>query len=185
MSSKVSYGFFVIVFLVVPSMVLGATPGIENIRCPAPGIENIRCSDDNCKGTIGNTIWYDYNRDGIQQDSEPGIENIRVKAEWAGEDGKYNNSDDEEYRTNTNHNGHYLFENMPKGEYRIVVKEEDVAHLIQTYDPTGSSMNNETSLTLDCNDDYTKADFGFTNTEQTLAVTGIHPLAFLKALFIR
>ncbi|HIC87009.1 MAG TPA: hypothetical protein EYP03_01995, partial [Aquificae bacterium] len=31
-----------------------------------------------CEGSIGNRVWEDRNQDGIQQDDEPGIANVRL-----------------------------------------------------------------------------------------------------------
>ncbi len=112
-------------------------------------------------GSIGNTIWNDENKNGKQDNDEPGIENIRVKLILAGSDNDFD-TDDEIWRTDTNHNGHYLFENLPEGKYRVIIKEEDLTDWTQTYDPSHSeNMNNQLTLDLDENDEYTKADFGY------------------------
>jgi fimbrial isopeptide formation D2 family protein/uncharacterized repeat protein (TIGR01451 family) len=128
--------------------------------------------------SIGNYIWHDRNGDGKQDPDEPGLENIRVKLIWAGPDDEFGNSDDHVWRTDTNHNGHYLFENLPEGKYKVKVKEEDIRGWVQTYDPTGA-MNNRASVKLEENDHHTKADFGYNTSETLLARTGDNMVAWL------
>ncbi|MFC1644583.1 DUF4215 domain-containing protein [Patescibacteria group bacterium] len=135
-----------------------------------------------CNGVIGNYIWNDIDRDGIQDGSEKGIENIRMKLKWAGEDNKFGNSDDEVYRTDTNHNGHYYFENLCEGDYKVYVKDEDVDNLKQTYDPDGDE-DNKTKVELDGNkDSHSKADFGYAG--KVLPVTGSGAWAILIATIV-
>lgn len=112
------------------------------------------------KGEIGNLVWFDANCDGIQDKNEVGLEDIRVKAKWYGPNDKRGDRDDVEYRTDTNHNGHYKFENLKDGEYRITVKEEDVVGYTQSYDPDGK-LDGETDIEIDDGDGTTKADFGY------------------------
>ncbi len=133
--------------------------------------------------SIGNYIWHDKNGDGKQDEDEPGLENIRVKLTWAGSDGEFGNSDDYVWRTDTNHNGHYIFEDLPEGEYKVEVKEEDVKGWIQTYDP-GGKMNNKDKVTLGVNDNYTKADFGYNNTEAKLAKTGDNTIVWIVSILM-
>jgi hypothetical protein len=123
--------------------------------------------------SIGNTVWLDANNNGKQDNDEKGLENIRVKLIWYGPDGEYDHGkkDDIVLRTDTNHNGHYIFENLPKGKYKVVVKKEDVAQYIQTYDPD-SKMNGKDTVHLRKGQNYTKGDFGYSNREFELAKTG-------------
>jgi hypothetical protein len=123
--------------------------------------------------SIGNTIWLDSNGNGKQDKEEKGLENIRVKLVWYGENKKYDHGkkDDVVLRTDTNHNGHYIFKDLPKGKYRIIVKEEDVARYIQTYDPD-NEMDGVDKVTLRRKQNYTKGDFGYSDKELRLAKTG-------------
>lgn len=121
--------------------------------------------------TIGNYIWHDKNSDGKQDADELGLEDIRVKLTWTGPDGKFGTKDDQVWRTDTDHKGHYIFEDLPEGIYKVQVKDEDVRGWIQTYDP-GDTMNGRSIVQLGKNDDHTKADFGYNMTEEKLAQTG-------------
>jgi fimbrial isopeptide formation D2 family protein/uncharacterized repeat protein (TIGR01451 family) len=127
-------------------------------------------------GSIGNTIWLDLNGNGKQDKGEPGLENIRVKL-----------LDDKGRvvaRTDTNHNGHYIFKNLPKGKYKIVVKKEDVARYIQTYDPD-RKMDGKDTVHLRKGQNYTKGDFGYINQEWRLAKTGEDWVSLWKVLLLK
>jgi len=109
--------------------------------------------DEDCDGSIGNYVWNDANGDGVQDSNEKGIQGIRVKLT--------NLDNDDESRYTTSKNGHYEFKDLCEGEYKVTVKDEDVASLTQTYDPDGKK-NNKTEVELEGdNDNHTKADFGY------------------------
>ena len=127
--------------------------------------------DETGDGEIGNFIWLDLNCDGIQDDNEPGLEDIRVKAKWSGPNDDRGDGDDVEYRTDTNHNGHYKFEDLQDGEYRIYVKDEDVANYVQSYDPDGE-LDNKADYEIEDGDGTTKMDFGYCK-KRTAPATGV------------
>ena len=135
--------------------------------------------------SIGNTVWLDENVNGKQDQNEKGLENIRVKLIWYGPNGKYDHGkkDDVVWRTDTNHNGHYKFENLPEGKYKVIVKDEDIKDYIQTYDESGE-LNNQTTVELKKNDNHTKADFGYTYATENweLAKTGNNSLLWITGL---
>lgn len=117
--------------------------------------------EEDCGGSIGNFVWNDLNGDGVQDSNEPGLNNIRMKLKWAGPNGDLGDGDDEEFRTDTNSKGRYIFEDLCEGEYRVTVKDEDVTEYVQTYDPDGK-LDNKTDVELEGNnDDHSKADFGY------------------------
>jgi 5-hydroxyisourate hydrolase-like protein (transthyretin family) len=120
-------------------------------------------AEEDCPGTIGNTIWLDVNANGKQDKGEKGLKKIRVKLK--------DNKGKVIAKTRTNHNGHYKFEDLCKGKYKVVVKKEDVAQYIQTYDPD-SKMDGKDTVHLRKGQNYTKGDFGYSNREFELAKTG-------------
>ncbi len=65
----------------------------------------------NEKVALGDFVWVDYNKDGIQDDGEPGI--VDIKVTLYSQDGKEIGS------TNTDENGKYLFEVSP-GQYYLI-----------------------------------------------------------------
>ncbi len=114
------------------------------------------------KASIGNTVWLDINGNGIQEENEPGLENIKIKAIWYGLNGRYDQGrkDDVVYKAKTNHNGHYRIKNLPKGKYKVIVRKKSIKGYIQTYDHSGR-LNNATTIKLKHKQRFTKADFGY------------------------
>ena len=75
------------------------------------------------KGTVGDFVWYDTNRNGIQDEGETGVAGIEVVLE-INETGDVNNEDgwailDE---TTTNEHGYYRFWDLDTGYYRVRFK---------------------------------------------------------------
>ena len=65
---------------------------------------------------------------------------------------------------------------MEKGRYKVKVDKDDIEKrkLIQTYDPSGITMDLTSTITLKCNEKHDKADFGFKKkaVAQVLFATG-------------
>ena len=66
-----------------------------------------------CTAAIGNFVWLDQDRDGVQDPGEPGIQGVKVVLQ----DGLGN----EITHTFTDVNGFYLFEGLCAGNYKVVV----------------------------------------------------------------
>lgn len=130
---------------------------------PQPEKPETNTTKDICSGFIGDTIWLDENGNGKEDKKEKGIDNIHLKLKWAGKDNKWNTSDDKELKTKTNRKGYYKFKNLEKGRYKVKVDKDDIEKrkLIQTYDPSGITMDLTSTITLKCNEKHDKADFGF------------------------
>lgn len=127
--------------------------------------------------SVGDFVWFDKNRDGAQDEGEPGIPGVVL--ELVGPDGKpvtdvFGEPVD---RVTTGENGEYTFENLPvlKGEevYTVVIVEEDpsTVEALKPYVPTyeeGAERDKDSStwesesltLTEDGERDDT-LDFGF------------------------
>ncbi|MEM7534144.1 MAG: SdrD B-like domain-containing protein, partial [Chloroflexota bacterium] len=65
-------------------------------------------------GSIGDTVWSDTDGDGIQDDGEPGIDDVAVTLL----DGDGNTVE----TTTTDNGGQYLFDNLPAGDYQVIVE---------------------------------------------------------------
>ncbi|MCK5528946.1 MAG: hypothetical protein KAI74_04630, partial [Kiritimatiellae bacterium] len=111
-------------------------------------------------GSIGDTVWIDLNGDGVQYGTrETGISNITVtlQADFNG-DGTYVS-----IATNvTDSAGEYLFEDLPDGDYRVVVSGNDTdlptdnfggLYVLTTAGQVDVAMTNNIT--------YLDADFGF------------------------
>jgi hypothetical protein len=113
-----------------------------------------------CLGTIGDFVWYDTNRNGVQDAGELGIANVTVELLDAG--GAVIQTDI------TDANGAYLFTGLCAGTYGVRVNAATLpagyvaTPTLQGGDPTQDSNPSPTSVTLPTNNsnDLT-IDFGY------------------------
>ncbi|PWZ87610.1 SdrD B-like domain-containing protein, partial [Staphylococcus pseudintermedius] len=104
---------------------------------------------------VGDKVWDDLNKDGIQDDNEPGISDVKVTLKDA--DGNVVDT-----RT-TDANGSYLFENVKEGDYTIEFETPEGYTPTVTGQGTADNDSNGTStkVTVKDGDDLT-IDSGFT-----------------------
>ncbi|EGQ4410208.1 adhesin, partial [Staphylococcus pseudintermedius] len=103
---------------------------------------------------VGDKVWEDLNKDGIQDQNEPGIANVKVTLKDA--DGNVVDT-----RT-TDDKGNYLFEKVKEGEYTIEFETPEGYTPTQTGQGRVSTDSNGTSslILVEGNDDLT-IDSGF------------------------
>ena len=99
-------------------------------------------------GAIGDTVWFDIDGDGDLDSFEIGIGSVIVTI--------YNAAGEPIRSVETDLEGHYLFGDLPEGEYTVIVDDTTV--------PEGLVPSTITSVTydLDPGETYTDANFGFT-----------------------
>jgi len=107
-------------------------------------------------GTIGDTIFFDYNGNGVMDGLDAGIPNITVKLE-ADYDG--DGTIDQTFTDTTDGSGKYLFENLPSGNYTVTVVNPPVNHT-NTADPDGG-FDDTSDLSLALGEDNLDQDFGY------------------------
>jgi len=93
-----------------------------------------------CSGTIGDYIWHDLNRNGIQDAGEPGIDGVVVNL--------YDNSNNllDTITTGTGpggQHGFYQFTNVCTGTYQVIV---DASTLPPGYTPTLNTVGTDRSV---------------------------------------
>ena len=64
-------------------------------------------------GSIGDFVWNDTNGDGVQDPGETGIPGVTITL--------YDSNGDVIATTTTDDNGNYVFDNLPAGDYTVVV----------------------------------------------------------------
>ncbi len=70
--------------------------------------------------SLGDFVWSDLDRDGVQDANEPGVEGVTVTLTGGGEDGIIGTSDDTTDTTVTGTNGEYFFGDLNPGEeYKV------------------------------------------------------------------
>lgn len=109
------------------------------------------------EGTVGDTVWYDYNRNGIREPNEPGLGGVTVTLSLAGADGVCSADDTAVATTMTDPNGRYLFTGVAAGVYCARVDDTtlpDGLSLVSGTDPHGP-------INLAEGQAYLTADFGY------------------------
>lgn len=116
---------------------------------PEPTPEPEEEEDDD--GAIGNFVWHDRNKDGVQDPGEEGISGVKLKL--------YNGNDVETDKTNSR--GRYKFKDLDPGQYKVIVAEETLPDgCYQTYDKDGK-LDNQIKTRIEGDEYYRKADFGY------------------------
>jgi fimbrial isopeptide formation D2 family protein len=120
-------------------------------------------------GSIGDTVWYDIDRDGVQDPSELGIPNITLTLTGTdyGPDGVVGGGDDSPVSLTqvTDASGKYLFSGLGAGSYKVVATPP--TGLDQTYDLDGiASANDSGSFSLAAGDNKLDVDFGYAGNAQ-------------------
>ncbi|MBN1783072.1 DUF11 domain-containing protein [bacterium] len=111
-------------------------------------------------GSIGDFVWHDENRDGVQDPGEQGIPNITVSLIRNGQVYKQDTTDT---------NGLYLFERVPIGTYQVDVHSTDPDMPVLYFSTT---ENEPLTVTIVEGQDYRDADFGYAALQSGLGVIG-------------
>ena len=116
------------------------------------------CGDDvippTIPASIGDRIWHDENGDGVQDLDEEGINGVVVRL--------LNADDAILFATVTMGDGEYLFDNLPAGDYKIMVDNTTLGGLvIPTYDFDGLMVLDEADVTVAWAENQLGVDFGY------------------------
>ncbi|MDH5422793.1 MAG: Ig-like domain-containing protein, partial [Acidimicrobiia bacterium] len=103
-------------------------------------------------GAIGDTVFIDFDGDGIQDAGEPGVPGVAVVVTWAGQDGIAGTADDFDYVQVTDAGGTYLVPGLAAGSY--------VVALDPTTLPPGLGGAIPIAVSLAGGQIYLDADFG-------------------------
>jgi len=117
-------------------------------------------------GSIGDTVWFDNDGDGIKDTNENGLGGATVTLD----PGTPNNPADDTVTT-TDVNGNYLFTDLPAGNYTISVDlstvtsglptDATIADLIPTFDGNGVGTPNTSTVTLSTGENNLDQDFAY------------------------
>ncbi|MEP6987801.1 MAG: SdrD B-like domain-containing protein, partial [Chloroflexota bacterium] len=103
-------------------------------------------------GSIGDTVWFDNNNNGVQDAGEKGIPNVKVTLTYP---------DLTTVSVFTDSNGKYLFPDLPDGAYTVTIDKTTLpAGMGQTYDLDGT-LDDSASYTLSIGETVLTLDFGY------------------------
>ncbi|WP_219949891.1 SdrD B-like domain-containing protein [Salinibacterium sp. M195] len=117
--------------------------------------------------SIGDYIWFDVNKDGVQDSTEPPLANVGVTVVYFGVDGVFGTADDETFTRTTDSDGEYLVNQLPGGLYRVTVNASTLPPgMTPSYDFDGTTAtpNGVWQGTLAENGREREVDFGYTGT---------------------
>lgn len=147
-------------------VVAGIPAGMVSTTVGPPLVVNLAANEQfldadfgyNDSGVIGDTVFADYNDNGIQDPGEPGLPNVTVKL-WQdnNHDGVIDDGDTLLATTVTDVNGNYSFTSLPGGDYIVAVDELTL--------PAGyeATTVNPLPVTLAAGETNNNIDFGFTD----------------------
>ncbi|HSM55457.1 MAG TPA: SdrD B-like domain-containing protein [Candidatus Sulfomarinibacteraceae bacterium] len=142
---------------------------IENKACAAYGDgacfydaqTTTMVSGDN---QLGDYIWHDVDGDGLQDSGESPLEGVAVNLYWdATGDGVLGDDDIFLTATESDANGTYLFDNLPDGEFLVVVDalDPDLPYGYVTTTPDSYAVDLDTAGESAGQVTFMDADFGF------------------------
>lgn len=128
--------------------------------------------------SIADTVWLDFNKDGVKDAGEPGLSDVTVTLLWFGPDGVLGGDDDIELVEITDGSGEYYFGGLPAGSYSVTVDTTTLpAGVVATFDadagsgqPTADTpasnvaANSTTAVVLPAATDLENIDFGYVGT---------------------
>ncbi len=112
-------------------------------------------------GSIGDTVWFDRDGDGLVGADEPGLGSVDVAVIWLGADGVAGGGDDVVYSTTTNAAGAYAVGSLPPGNFEVVIDDTDLPSGFQPVFDADGTLDNRTAVTLGAGETFVTADFGY------------------------
>ena len=118
------------------------------------------------KVSVGDYVWLDVDRDGIQDANEKGIKNVLLSIKKADGSPVYDVDGKLVKTTKTNSNGQYSFDNLPAGQYRVSVVDPDgySRTLLNSVSETAVDSSHGSALSVNLTTDGQRdptLDFGF------------------------
>jgi len=121
-------------------------------------------------GSIGDTVWFDANANGVQDGAEAGIANVAVTLTG---DYNYDGVADYTATTVTNSSGQYFFSNLPGARYTVTVAPGSArSNWTPTYDLDGTGTPHTAVGTLQPRTSNLNFDFGYNNAGSSPASVG-------------
>ncbi len=139
-----------------------------NPQYPYRNYDNVPPSTANVEldlASIGDTVWFDVDADGVIDAGEPRLGGVDVTVTYLGGNGVLGGGDDEVHVTTTAADGTYLVDQLPGGNYRVVVDAADLpSGLAPSYDLDGGTGSPDGVWTgaLGQADAKRDVDFGYT-----------------------
>lgn len=116
-------------------------------------------------GSIGDTVWFDQNRDGVIDGTEARLDDVDVTITWFGPDAVIGGGDDVIYRATTNATGTYLAENLPSGNFQVDIETSSLPTGYANVSDPGGENDDRSTLSLAGGAADLDQDFGYAGTD--------------------
>lgn len=129
-----------------------------------PNIDNLNSSDTaeaKALGSMGDRVWNDLNKDGKQDDNEPGLKAVTVKLT----DSKGNT-----VTTTTDDKGNYIFDRLTPDKYTVSIDQTTLPKNMEETFEKDNSKDNKVDVDLTAGQVIDDVDFGYKVKEGTLVV---------------
>jgi hypothetical protein len=135
----------------VPPGLVASTPATASVTVPAGGTGNV-VHGFTPTGSIGDRIWNDFDRDGVQDPGEPGVPGVTLTVR--------NEASTVVATVITDVNGNYTFSDLPPGRYTVTVDTSTLpAGTRLSADPDGT-VDGVFVVTLGPGESIMAVDFG-------------------------
>ncbi|WP_162142098.1 SdrD B-like domain-containing protein [Ilumatobacter coccineus] len=111
-------------------------------------------------GSIGDTVFYDLDVDGVQDDGEPGVPGVPVTVIGAGFDGEFGTSDDITVTATTDDTGNYTVGGLPAGDYVVAIDDGSLPDGTEIVTDPDGDADGTASVTLAPGESDDEQDFG-------------------------
>ncbi|MGI9610303.1 MAG: SdrD B-like domain-containing protein, partial [Acidimicrobiia bacterium] len=113
-------------------------------------------------GSVGDTVWLDYDGDGVVDGGEPPLAGVAVLVTFLGADGVAGGTDDVVFTAVTDAAGDYLVEDLPYGNYTVAVDTATLpAGAMPSFDADGGGDHVSATVLDGGNADDVGQDFGY------------------------
>ncbi|WP_424967184.1 SdrD B-like domain-containing protein [Dinoroseobacter sp. S375] len=101
--------------------------------------------EDPGTASVGDTVWFDANGNGVLDGSESGVSGVSVTLTGAGADGVFGTADDTTANDVTDGNGNYLFDGLDAGSYKVTFDASTTGGLVFTTEGAAAddAVNND------------------------------------------
>ena len=142
---------------------------ITAISMPVGGVGTDYNFGERLNGSIGDLVWADFNKNGVQDIDEPGLGNVSLILV-----GQLLGGDELTRAAVTDADGFYLFEDVPFGDYTVSVSESSLPpNVTPTYDLDGLTTPNEAAVQIaESTLDWRTVDFGYATDQALSSISG-------------
>ncbi|MHC5797983.1 SdrD B-like domain-containing protein [Lacisediminihabitans sp. FW035] len=113
---------------------------------------------------IGDRVWWDRNRDGVQDAGEPGISGVGISVTYLGADGVAGGGDDLVFTTTTDVTGAWSVTQIPDGKFVVQVTGGVPTGFSPTYDADSGTASPDGKSTVTFSGSNLLQDFGYAGT---------------------